>query len=185
MSLFHIKISITTTIIVLLAWSFLSAPVSAAKLYKWVDKDGKVSYSAEPPKGAKSIGEVVEASETESTRRASAIQNNPVVIYTLENCEDCQALLQKLKNWKVAVQERSLQDREIQARLLAIGNGVVAPSLFIGDRLIKNLSEDHLIEELDAAGYLIRKERETPYLPSRDEGDENDDIENNSEHLPG
>ena len=53
----------------------------------------------------------------------------------------------------IPVVELSLQDREVQSRILSLSGKIAAPTLFIGDALIDDLSEQGLITKLAGAGY--------------------------------
>jgi glutaredoxin len=125
---------------------------NGGKLYKWIDDHGNVSYQDSPPPDNAKLLE-----EKTITQRAkpngSTPQHPDVVIYRVDNCDLCDLIQSKMQKWGVPVQSKSLQDRQTQARIIALTNGLRAPSLFIGDNLITNLSDHHLLNELRAAGY--------------------------------
>ena len=60
-----------------------------------------------------------------------------------------------LKMAKIPVVELSLQDREVQARILNLSGKIAAPTLFIGDALIDDLSESGLVTKLTEVGYTL------------------------------
>ena len=60
-----------------------------------------------------------------------------------------------LKKAKIPIVELSLQDREVQSRILRLSGKISAPTLFIGDTLVTDLSEPGLITILKKAGYTL------------------------------
>ncbi len=143
----------------------------AAKLYKWVDNDGNISYQdSTPPEGSKLIKEEeIKTSNPKSTDQSTqstvVFRQQPVVVYTLPNCPVCDELLQKIRSWDVPAAEESLQDRAVQARILEISDSLTVPTLFIGDNIISNHSNDSLSAALQKAGYVIESidgSEETP-----------------------
>ena len=138
-------------------YSSLDDSAWAAKMYKWVDAAGNISYQDKPPpKSAK----LIEESELQNsspkprpTTRKKTI--TPVTAYTITNCEDCTQLIGFLKKAKIPIVELSLQDREVQSRILRLSGKISAPTLFIGDTLVTDLSEPGLITILKKAGYTL------------------------------
>src|SRR3954471_14664939 len=70
-----------------------AAAVDAQQLYRWVDKDGRVHYSEQPPPkdSAKSVeqrklgGSVIESAMPFALQQA--IKNYPVTLYTSPTCK--------------------------------------------------------------------------------------------------
>ncbi|MEM7359469.1 MAG: DUF4124 domain-containing protein [Pseudomonadota bacterium] len=136
----------------------------AAKLYKWVDEDGNISYQAERPPSNATVLEESELKTTTPTAAspsavAAAAERNPVVVYTVANCDNCEILLLRLKQLGIPTSEQSLLNEEVQARILDLSGKLAAPTLFIGDRLIESITQDNLVEALDAAGYEVTPKR--------------------------
>ena len=150
-----IKLS-TIVLLICASYSSLTNQAWAAKMYKWVDADGKISYQDKPPPKS---GKLIETSELKTRAAASASPSNanqnraPVTAYTIANCEACVQLMAFLNRVGIPVVELSLQDREVQSRILSLSGKIAAPTLFIGDALIDDLSEQGLITKLAGAGY--------------------------------
>lgn len=148
-------LSLATLLMVNNAW--------AAKLYKWVDEDGNISYQAERPPSNATVLEETELKTSRPSASSSAVaaasERNPVVVYTVANCDNCEILLLRLKQLGVPASEQSLLDENVQARILGLSGKLAAPTLFIGDRLVESITQENLIEELDAAGYQITPSR--------------------------
>ena len=140
----------------------------ATKLYKWVDKDGNISYQdTPPPEGSQVIKEEeitspsptnAEPTSTDADQTSEStivFRQQPVVVYTVPNCPACELLLEKLQGWDIPASQQSLQNRDVQARILASSDSLSAPTLFIGESLIADHSDQSLSAELQKAGYQI------------------------------
>lgn len=149
--------SIMNVILTLLAVTVLSAnPAWSAKLYKWIDDEGNISYQdSPPPVGSKLIREEDIDLSPSTTEPDQTQPSLAVTVYTVDDCESCEILLLRLQNWGVNAQEQSLQNREVQARILQLSDGLSAPTLFIGDQIITDLSGPNLSSKLQEAGYQI------------------------------
>lgn len=136
-----------------------SLQATAAKLYKWTDADGNVSYQDRPPpKNSKS--EILQHSVSSGQRTPSSGSNaaprDPVVVYTLDNCNSCEILLLRLKQMDVPTEERSLiEDRAAQKRIFDMTGSMTAPSVFIGGNLVSPLTDSSLRSGLEEAGYNL------------------------------
>lgn len=152
------KIRITNLFLVpLFLFGLINHTAQAAKLYKWVDENGNISYQDSPPPDGSNVVNEKEIRAPKSTSQTPSTPTDPVMVYTVDNCEGCELLLLRLQNWNVPTEQKSLQDREVQARILELSGSLQAPTLFIGDKLISNLASDNLISELNQAGYNISK----------------------------
>jgi len=142
-------------ITILLTTLCFNFPVSAAKLYKWVDKEGNISYQdTPPPESAK----VLEESSFERKTRDQEITNPNVSVnlYTIENCEACDELRVRLEQLEIPFEEQSLLNKEIQAEILTSQDSITAPTLKVGDTFVENLSADNVVRSLQAAGFQPR-----------------------------
>ena len=135
----------------------------AAKLYKWVHDDGSVSYrDSPPPENTLITHQLIDESTTpESDITIVLPPLPPVVVYTVETCDACVQLIDRLSALGVKAEEKSLLDREVQARILQFTDSLIAPTLFIGDKLVGNGIEVNLKAELIAGGYYFPDEAET------------------------
>jgi len=151
---------ITNTLftILLLLTSLYLQPTWAAKLYKWVDENGVVSYQdMPPPSGSKIVKEeeLATSSSTATDSQNTASNSDPVDVYTIENCESCEIILLRLQNWGIPTNELSLQDRDIQAQILQTNESLQAPTLRINNQFISNTETNNLLLELREAGYAV------------------------------
>jgi len=156
----NFKLTIAVSVLFLL----IIGNVSQAKsLYKWVDENGNVSYQDQPPPKDLAVKqEILKDSITNSSNlngsTPSPEQSNPVIVYTIDNCDPCEIVLLRLKQLGIPNQKKSLLDRDIQARVLDLSGSISAPTIFIGDKLVSDISDKNLTTELKAAGYTIKEQ---------------------------
>lgn len=142
---------------VVVSVALLGVPLAhAQKLYKWVDKDGKVSYHDHPPIEA---GYRVEEKNL-GTRRATAnvadeiAQKTPVVLYTAPKCASCDTARAYLKGRGVPFTEKNVDgDRKLQDELIKQAGGLAVPTILVGPKVMRGYLESLLEGELDQAGY--------------------------------
>jgi len=138
-------------------YSSFDDPAWAAKMYKWVDANGNISYQDKPPP---LNGRLIETSELKKSNISPSPNSpnrklTPLTAYTIANCKGCVQLIAFLEQAKIPVVELSLQNREVQSRILRVSGKIAAPTLFIGDTLVTDLSELGLITVLKGAGYTL------------------------------
>lgn len=143
----------------LLSLLLASVPLAhAAKLYKWVDKDGNVSYHDRPPDEA---GYRVEEKNLGSRSNASAaaippevLEKFPVVLYSAKKCSSCDGARSYLKSRGVPFTEKNVEgDRKLQDELIKQSGGLAVPTIMVGSKVMKGYLESLLEGELDQAGY--------------------------------
>lgn len=138
----------------LLAGFAISSQAQSTKLYKWVDSKGNISYQDRPPpKDAK----ILEEREIEPPAATSTVVDGvPIVVYTVPECQRCVEVLSWLTARGLPTQELSLQDdRDAQAQILNLNNGLTAPALFIDEQFVFDTSEESMLTALEDAGYTF------------------------------
>ncbi|NND82152.1 MAG: DUF4124 domain-containing protein [Gammaproteobacteria bacterium] len=156
------KILSASLLAVLIGGGLASGSALAAKLYKWTDADGNVSYQDQPPPDNVESEVIANQVSGGASTPANSGSRSPVVIYTVANCSSCAALLAKMRELKVPAEERSLQDREVQARILALTDSLKAPTMFIGEEMVQTLTDSNIIKLLGAAGYDVGQTAAAP-----------------------
>ncbi len=126
----------------------------AAKLYKWVDANGNISYQDQPPPTNGTL-----LSEKEVASNADPVDEDvlpEIVVYTVAECELCLRLVTVLKQNKVPHIELPLEDdRGAQNRILEKASSIIAPTIFIGEDILQGGNEENLLAELRSAGFEI------------------------------
>ena len=138
----------------------LTCVAAHADLYRWVDADGKVQYSDQPPPASikqvekKKIngGKAIEMPLTYEAQQA--VKNFPVTLFTSmcgETCDRARALLAKRG---IPYTELDAGDPNTQRELRAITGGALeVPILRVGRDVTRGFEEGKWNTALDAAGY--------------------------------
>ena len=134
-------------------------PAFAAKLYKWVDQHGNVSYQDQPPPADKGkveeryVGERAPAAGNGGSADAAAAAA-PVVLYSTAKCTSCDYARAYLRGRGVPYVEKNVQtDRELQKELLQKTGQLAVPTIMVGSKVMQEYSQAWLESELDQAGY--------------------------------
>ena len=148
------------TLIAVLVTTLAVAPVYAAKLYKWVDERGNVSYQDRPPPEGQ--GKVEEKYLRDSRggvggnpAAAEAAAKSPVILYMVPTCIPCDMARTYLKQRGVPFREINVSEKNTQAQqemIKKVGQ-LSVPTILIGSKVMLGYVESILSGELDQAGY--------------------------------
>src|SRR5437660_3778669 len=145
-----------------LRWKLLAIAAIAAipaahagKLYKWIDKDGKVSYHDQPPSTEDyRVEEKQLGDKQRSAAAGDAAGKAPVVLYSAAKCASCDMARAYLKTRGVPFTEKNVEgDRKLQDELIKQAGGLAVPTITVGSKVMKGYMESLLEGELDQAGY--------------------------------
>ena len=133
----------------------------AVKLYKWVDDEGNISYQdTAPPAGQKyeekSFSD--EGARTGSTNAevalSRAIQENPVVLYTANNCDSCDLVSGILESYFIPYETVGIDtDSAAQQELIELIGSIRVPTLTIGDEVLNGSNRAMIENALTRNGY--------------------------------
>ena len=146
----------------LLVTALMAIGIPAAQadtLYKWVDSQGRISYHDQPPPEGAGYRVEEKVLGTGSKRKedntlAKVVEKFPVVLYSVPDCGSCDLARLYLQKRKVPFTEQNLNaDPELQQTLKKKIGSLSAPTLMIGDKIMKGYVESVLEGELDGAGY--------------------------------
>jgi len=133
--------------------------VTAASLFKWVDKEGKVHYGDKPDEGAVKAEKKKFAAPSADDGNLSygvrkAKQDFPVTLFVAANCgEICVQARALLNKRGVPFSEKNLVTQvEIDAFKVKTG-GEAIPTLMVGKAVLKGFEAGQWNSELDIAGY--------------------------------
>jgi len=148
------------TVLALVLAGLATAPAGAAKLYKWVDERGNVTYLDRPPPNAE--GKVEEKNFRErpgydsgDPAAAEAARNAPVTLYSVPGCSSCAAAREHLKRRGVPFREIDVSEKNLEAQVdmkQKVGD-LAVPTLTVGSKVMKGYIDSLLDGELNAAGY--------------------------------
>jgi glutaredoxin len=158
----------------------------AEKLYKWVGKDGKVSYQDRPPPADADVVQerdlsVRRTGSSAGTDEASdAAQNFPVVLYTVPNCSPCDEARTYLKKRRIPFSEKNVGNNPVlQKEMIAKVGQLSVPTITVGSKVMNGYVRSLLAGELDQAGYPKEGKAE-----GKAEGEEEGGQANEQEVVP-
>lgn len=133
---------------------------SAQGLYRWEDKNGRVTYSdTPPPKDAKSqtqkkLGDNIVEQEKLPFATKAAQEKNPVTLYVTNCGEPCTEARAMLSKRGIPFSEKNpASDPAAAAKLKEIAGGLDVPTMTVGTNAQKGFLESSWTAALDAAGY--------------------------------
>lgn len=131
---------------------------SAAKLYKWVDDRGRISYQDKPPPvNSKILSEkTIKDRSGNQSKVQRSINTNPIDVYVTKSCPSCDKTLKMLEDWGVPYTVKAIEGhRGIQTRLLQLTDGINVPALFYDDKFLSDtLTQSSLRESLKQTGHF-------------------------------
>lgn len=135
-----------------------AADLQLAKLYKWVDKYGNISYQDRPPPPGSGYVEEKDVQtskgKTGAADASGAAQKSPVVLYLIPQCSSCDLARAYLQKRKVPFAEKNIKgDFKLQEELKAKAGELSVPVILIGEKVLKGYTEAWLESELDQVGY--------------------------------
>ncbi|HKB83881.1 MAG TPA: glutaredoxin family protein [Burkholderiales bacterium] len=131
-----------------------------ADLYRWVDAQGKVQYSDQPPPANIRKVEIVKWAGGKSTDAPwpyalqEAVKNFPVTLYSSECGEACTLARALLAKRGIPYTEMDATDAAAQEELKKLTGGPLeVPVLQVGRDAVRGFEEGRWNTSLDAAGY--------------------------------
>ena len=155
----------TTCLICLVVSMSVTRTTDAAKLYKWVDSKGRISYQDQPPpKNAKVLSEkYLKAKISSKTEPLIEANTTPIDVYITVNCASCDDLLGQLDDLNVPYNAKDIKNhRDIQDRIIQETDSLTVPTAFIQNKLTKFPTTDALKKALKDAGYQTTKKPKEP-----------------------
>ena len=143
----------------------------AAKLYKWVDAQGRVSYQDKPPpQSAKILSEKPLKKADNNITKKIRLKTDPIDVYVTENCPSCESMINRLNELEVPYNEKNNKDhRDIQNLIIQQTSSISVPALFIDDKLVEGTSVSTIAQMLQEKGYtapeapeVLETELDTP-----------------------
>jgi glutaredoxin len=133
----------------------------SASLFRWVDNDGKVHYTEQPPSPAlakkveeKAIGTPPADNDQLPYASRLAAKNFPVTLYNSGCGDDCTKAREHLTKRGVPFSEKDAGTAEVQAELKKLIGTPVVPVLAVGTvTRLKGYKSDDWNTALDEAGY--------------------------------
>ncbi|HEV8095772.1 MAG TPA: DUF4124 domain-containing protein [Burkholderiales bacterium] len=161
---------------ILLAITLCAFSVGAgAQVYRWTDAQGRVNITDTPPPASAKDVKKLDAATAPATAPATAQEpfavqqakaKYPVTLYTVPNCEGCNAARTLLNARGVPFKEISLTDAAQMEEFKQVVGGNTVPAILVGTTVQKGFEESAYQRLLDAAGYPT-----TGLVPPRTQGE--------------
>jgi glutaredoxin len=137
--------------------SFLAVqPASAEKLYKWVDKNGNVTYQSDPPPDdAWTVERSSISTGGDEQAELDAVTIEPVQFYSNNACPDCDDARVFLQDNNVPFNEIDVSDEDtagVMEKYLGHNN---VPTFVVGNKAITGYQEQFLQKVLINSGYEL------------------------------
>lgn len=129
---------------------------ATAQNYKKVIKDGKTTYEAADPNSTPQ-------NQTELQKRVTATSTEDVVIYTKKDCQDCDRIGRILTQHQIRYQKKRIDlSTTYISELLELAGNSQTPTLIIKGKLMRDLSQEAIEQQLLRAGYPIKTVNNQP-----------------------
>jgi glutaredoxin len=143
----------------ILALCTAAGAAGAQTVYRYVDQNGKVSFSDKPP-AANAAPAAAPRTSSSTGGNASlpyelrqVAQRYPVTLYTSDECGPCGAARSLLVTRGVPFDERTVKTNEDIEALQRLSGQNSLPLVSIGSQQLKGFSDAEWSQYLDAAGY--------------------------------
>jgi hypothetical protein len=146
-------------LVCILSLFFCTQLAVAATMYRWVDAEGKVHYTDQPPpESAQGVQKMRPAGIVEDTTQQpyavqQAAKKHPVVLYVSDCGEVCDKAREHLKRRGVPHTARNPQEADVAEALRKLIGGLQVPVLVVGSSVEKGYEAGAWDAALDVAGY--------------------------------
>lgn len=144
----------------LAACAVAGAALAQTSVYKWVDKDGKVQYSSEPPPAdaanvtQKRMGGGGPDDSQLPYGLQQAMKRNPLTLYVAKDCDLCNDARAYLTKRGIPYTERNIETNPADAaKVREVMGSITVPLLMVGDKPVKGYNDEIWQSTLDSAGY--------------------------------
>jgi hypothetical protein len=146
--------------ILMLMLMLAAGAAHAGEMYRWVDKDGKVHYTDQPPPPEvrnmerKRLGDQAGEGPIPYALQ-QAMKKFPVVLYTAEGCgQGCKAAVDYLSGRGIPyTQKDASQEANADALMALTGGKLEVPVATVGGSVLRGYEKGAWKTMLDAAGY--------------------------------
>ncbi|HTS52894.1 MAG TPA: glutaredoxin family protein [Burkholderiales bacterium] len=143
----------------IIALALATGTAAAGKLYKWVDKNGDVHYTDQPPPPEAKIAERKKFGDQATDAPVpyalqQAVKNFPVTLYNADCGDACSRASALLNQRGIPFTEKNARDSAVGEELRALNGGKLeVPVMKLGTQVVRGYEEGNWNNVLDAAGY--------------------------------
>jgi glutaredoxin len=153
----------SSNIVLLVLISTFSQPVVAEGLYKWVDKEGNVTYQSSPPpdEAANVERSKIQASSADEAQDDAAADTPSIELYSKIECPACDKARGYLEGQGLDFVEVVIEDDTVGADEMAeLFGHTNVPTIKIGETSLTGYNKKTLARVLKNSGYEIAPEEE-------------------------
>lgn len=139
---------------------FAAQSAQSATMYRWIDAQGKVHYTDQPPPAEvrdvteKKLSAPAQASSQTPYTTQAAVRNFPVTLYSTQCGVTCQQARDHLKERNIPFAEKDAADPQVAEALQKLTGDLGVPVLVVGKSApLKGYSRETWDTALDVAGY--------------------------------
>lgn len=142
-----------------LALMLVASATLAQAVYRNVDKNGKVTFSDQPPTASSQPAEPRSGVSTVAANAGlpyelrQVTQRYPVTLYSGDECAPCGAGRSLLMTRGIPFDEKTVKSNDDLQTLQRLSGQTSLPLLTIGSQQLKGFSDSEWSQYLDAAGY--------------------------------
>lgn len=141
----------------IISWLVLAGAAGAVELYRWVDEQGVVHYTDQPPppqvkQERKRFSTAAPPEELPYAMREAA-RNFPVVLFNADCGDPCTKAAAYLAERGIPATQRDARDPVVAKDLKAIAGSTQVPFMTVGREQVRGYSEDSFTAALKLAGY--------------------------------
>lgn len=141
-----------------LATVVLASGLAQAQIYRFVDAQGRVTFSDTPPADDGTAQVVTPNSTAAPSANLPAalrqpMQRFPVTLYSAPDCAPCDSGRQQLNARGIPFAEKTIESQADVAAFRQLGGGDRLPTLGIGQQMLSGHADTEWARLLDAAGY--------------------------------
>ena len=150
----------SSNIVLLVLISTFSQPVVAEGLYKWVDKEGNVTYqSSPPPEGAAEVekSEISIGTGEDEAETTEVFETDPIKFYTKPECPTCDQARTYFEEMEIPFEEVDISEDTAAAVKMErnFGHNNV-PTMKVGNKSVTGYEKGTMGKILKGAGYNIQ-----------------------------
>ena len=134
----------------------LGPAFGAVTVTECVDAEGHSSFTDKCPPGTTKKGErTIHGVSTNKPKSMGDIAaENPVLLYTVPNCDACDLVRQALSSRNVPVTEKNVQDNAANQEELKTRTGAMTvPAMTVGSAVLSGYNRSAIDNALNQAGY--------------------------------
>ncbi len=140
---------------IMLGGTLAAAATSHAAIYRWVAKDGTVTYASEPPPSAAEAA-IVNVPRNHAAKTPGPVSGENVVLYMVPHCDSCDLVRHYLKQHHIPFREVNVAaNAKKQQQLRKVAGNLTVPTVTVGTTVTQGYMPPQLSSALTQAGFQL------------------------------